>query len=250
MRLNEAKNVIDEAISSGRTLVVVGECTVHYHGRAASKLASGERLVIVKSDGSFLVHQNKNMAAINYQPPKGVITAELGDGALVLRASRREPKELLEAFFSRIDFAQSFVMRDDRSLRVFGTEKNLSELLMQDLELIEPGLRPVKSESPLGKGRIDVFALDRDGNPVVIEVKRRTAGLSAVSQLQRYVSEVSKRKGVRVRGVLCAPGISPKALNFLECEGLEFFKLDYEVHNPSAEIKGLQRKQAGLKEFF
>src|SRR5512137_760410 len=100
MNLNEAKTVVDSALSAKRTVVVVGECTVHYHGRAASKLASGDRIILVKSDGSFLVHQNKGMAAINYQPPKdNRVSTAFEDGALVLRAQRRSPKELLEAIF-------------------------------------------------------------------------------------------------------------------------------------------------------
>jgi len=68
MDLPEAKSVVDDALSARKTLIVVGDCSVRYHGRAASKLASGERIIIIKSDGSFLVHQNKGMAAITTSP--------------------------------------------------------------------------------------------------------------------------------------------------------------------------------------
>jgi len=249
MDLSLACDVCENAISKQEMLLVLGNCTVKYHGRAVSKLAQGDRLVIVKGDGSFLVHQNKNLAAINYQPPKGIVQAQIQDNHLLLRASRRNPKELLEVTFSNVKFAQAFSVKDDSSIHIFGTEKNLSDLLMQDLEMIEPGLRPVKRETILKKGMIDVFALDKDNNPVVIEVKRRTADLAAVSQLKRYVEEVSRRKDCKVRGILCAPNITPNALSFLEKEKLEYFKLDYEVHNPSAEIKGLQKKQSVLDQF-
>ncbi|NYZ80029.1 DUF91 domain-containing protein, partial [Candidatus Micrarchaeota archaeon] len=74
MELKDAYELSKKAIDDKRNLIVVGECSVKYHGRAASKLSSGERIVIIKQDGSFLVHQNKNMAAINYQPPKGVVS--------------------------------------------------------------------------------------------------------------------------------------------------------------------------------
>jgi RecB family endonuclease NucS len=251
MNLDEAKAVIDSALSAKRTLVVVGECTVHYHGRAASKLASGDRIVLVKSDGSFLVHQNRGMAAINYQPPKGNrISTAFEGGALVLRAQRRSPKELLEAIFTKVAFAQSFEMKDDSSIRVFGTERNLSDLLMQDLDLIEPGLKPLKRESPLQKGMMDIFARDSRGRNVVVEIKRRTAGLDSVTQLHRYVEEVQHKLGGQPRGILCAPSITPNALKSLEKWGLEFFRLDYEVSNPSAKIKGLQPKQKVMREFL
>ncbi len=214
-------------------------------------MASGERIIIIKSDGSFLVHQNKGMAAINYQPPKNNrIATELDGGTLAIKATRRSPKEVLEALFTSVLFAQAFPMKDDSSLKVFGTEKNLADLLMQDLELIEPGLKALKQESPLQKGMVDIFARDSEGRNVIIELKRRTAGLSSVTQLKRYVDEVDQRLNQEARGILCAPSITPNALKSLEKWGLEFVRLDYEVSNPSTTIKGLQPKQKDMSEFL
>lgn len=250
IELADAKAVIDDAVSGKKMALVVGECSVNYHGRAASKISSGERLVILKGDGSFLVHQNKGMAAINYQPPNGIISAELVDGALIIRASRRKPKELLEVIFSKIRFANCFRMTDDSSLRVFGTEKNLSDLIMQNPSLVEEGLTVVNQESPLSKGKIDIFARDINGNNVVIEVKRRTAGMKDAEQLCRYVREVSKRLDTKARGILCAPKITSSALVMLEEAGLEFCALDYEVSNPSARIKSITKKQKSLGDYL
>ena len=140
-------------------------------------------------------------------------------------------------------------MKDDQELRLFGSERQLSDLLMQDLQLIEEGLIPLQQESPLHKGTIDILAQDKDKNLVVIEVKRRDAQLNAVSQLKRYVDEIGKRKNVKTRGILCSPSISETALKLLEENGLEYYKLDYEIGNPSAKIKGLQKKQNTLNEF-
>jgi len=249
MELAEAQAIVDDAVSARKMAIVVGECSVKYHGRAASKLSSGERVVIIKGDGSFLVHQNSGLAAINYQPPKGIITTELS-GTLAIRASRRKPAELLEAIFSRVEFASSFSLRDDSSLRVFGTEKNLSDLIMQDPGLVEEGLTVVNQESPLSKGKIDIFARDKKGNSVVIEVKRRTAGLKEVTQLQRYVDEVDKRLDAETRGILCAPKITPAALHMLEEKSLEFCTLDFEISNPSAKIKSVRKRQKGLGDYL
>jgi len=247
----QAKQEIDKALDNQQLLLVVGNCSVEYKGRAVSKLAEGDRLVIIKGDGSFLVHQNKNLAAINYQPPKGVVSCTVEDNTLVLQATRRKPvKEQLKANFTAVYSVQAFPMKDDSSLKLYGSEKDLSNELMKDLEMIEKGLRPVKQESHVLKGYIDISAIDRNGNNVVIEVKRRNANLDAVSQLKRYVSEIAKIKDKKVRGILCAPGISSNALAFLEKEGFQFFKMEYEIHNPRAEIKGLQRKQKELKEFL
>ncbi|MCD4739586.1 endonuclease NucS [archaeon] len=249
MQLSEAYETVDHALSAKKLLLVIGTCQVKYSGRATSKLAKGDRLVIVKSDGSFLVHQNKGLAAINYQPPKGRLSCELND-TLILRATRKQPRELLEVIFSKISFAGAYTINDDRSLQIFGTEKDLAKLLMQDLSVLEPGLTSTKQESKSKRGFIDIFARDKKGNPVLIEVKRRTAGLKAVTQLKRYVEETNKRKNQEVRGILCAPGISKNALIMLEREGLEYCRLDYDAHTSDTKIKGLIKKQKRLKEFF
>ena len=251
MQLAEAKSCVDRALQEGRLAVVVGRCRVQYAGRAASKLSEGDRLLVIKNDGTFLVHQPKGMAAINYQGPGASITTGMEGGELVVSAVRNRPslKEHIHVRFFDVYSADSFALKDDKSLALFGSERQLSDLLMQDLSLIEPGLVPLQQESEVRKGTIDILARDSNGSLVVIEVKRREAGLDAVSQLERYVSELSKRKGQHVRGLICAPRVTPNAHTMLEKAGLEFFRLDYEIGNPSAKIRGLQKKQKVLEEY-
>lgn len=246
----QAKKEIENALAGRRLLLCIGDCVVKYSGRAASKLSEGDRLLIVKHDGTFLVHQGKGMKAINYQGPGAVVTVGEEDGALVVKAERLKPmREVIEVRFKRIDFIGSYVMHDDHKLQLFGSEKQLSDLLMQDLHLIEPGLMPLKGESDVKRGSIDILAEDSAKNLVAIELKRRSAGLDAVTQLKRYVEQLQKRRGRRVRGIICAPEITPNALKMLEGDGFEFFKLDYEISNPSAKIKGLLKKQKILGEY-
>jgi hypothetical protein len=251
LSLEEAKRAVEAALDSGRLSVVVGRCRVAYEGRAASKLSEGDRVLIIKPDGTFLVHQNKGMAAINYQGPGTSVSTKLENGELVLVAENTKPKvrEKIEVHFYEVYAADSFALRDDSKLKVFGSEKQLADLLMQDLHLIEAGLVPLKRESEFSKGAMDILAEDSRKRLVVIELKRRTAGLDAVTQLARYVNEVNRRKDRETRGILCAPEVTPNALKMLEREGLEFFKLDYEIGNPSAKIKGLQKKQKALSEY-
>ncbi len=260
--LIEAKQAIDEGIARRELVVAVGRCKVQYAGRAASKLSEGDRLLVVKHDGTFLVHQSNKMAAINYQGPGAVISTELVFDAnnprnkqpvgLKVSACRKLANGALEAIdvlFHELLFASHFPLKDDQQLKLFGSEKELSHLLMQDLHLIEAGLVPLRQESDVRRGTIDIMARDAKGNTVVIEVKRRNAGLDAVTQLDRYVKELSHRRNTTVRGILCSPEITENALKMLEGAGLEYCKLDYEIANPSARIRGLQKKQKEITEF-
>ncbi|MBI5176518.1 endonuclease NucS [Candidatus Micrarchaeota archaeon] len=260
--LAEAKKIVDEGLSLGDMVMVVGGCKVKYVGRAASKLSEGDRLLLIKHDGTFLVHQSTKMAAINYQGPGARISTELSFDAnnpksrepteLAVCAHRTLPnnaKEVIEVHFHSVLSACHFPLKDDSALQLFGSEKQLSDLLMQDLHLIEKGMAPLQQESDVRKGTIDILARDSQGRLCAIELKRRVAGLDAVTQLARYVKDLSKRKGETIRGILCAPEITGNSLKMLEGEGLEYFKLDYQIGNPSATITGLEKKQKALGEY-
>ncbi|MBI5036798.1 endonuclease NucS [Candidatus Micrarchaeota archaeon] len=247
MNFSEAKKEIDSALNQGKLCLVVGNCKVRYDGRAASKLSEGDRLLVIKPDGTFLVHQKSKMNAINYQGPGADVTTDLDGDALRVRAERRKPmKEVIDVFFHSLQSVQSFVMSDDSNLKLFGSERELADLLLDDLHVLEKGLKPLNKEADLRKGFADIMARDSSGRLVAIEVKRREAGLDAVTQLARYVKELSQRKDEKVRGILCAPRITDNAKTMLEKDGLEFIKLDYEVSD-KAEIKGLEKKQKSLE---
>lgn len=262
MELEEAKKLLEKALEEKQLCVVVGRCKVAYIGRAASKLSEGDRLLVVKHDGTFLVHQSTKMAAINYQGPGSKTSCELEHDAnnlqekkpvaLVVTAKRTLPNGALEKIdcrFYKVYAVNCYSLQDDEKLQLFGTERQLSDLLMQDLQLIEKGLIPLRQESDLRKGSVDILAEDAQKKIVAIELKRREAGLDAVTQLARYVKELSQRKNQTIRGILCAPHITENALKMLEKEGLEYYKLDYEIANPSAKIRGLEKKQQTLSQF-
>lgn len=247
VNLAEAAEVANEAILNKQMLVVVGSCSVDYHGRAGSRLETGERLVIAKGDGAFLIHQAHKMNPVNYQPPGCAISCSLDGGTFIIKSERTSPRESIVASFNRVDFAQSFDLKDASEIEIVGTERELHNLLLQDLGVIEAGLTPLKSESFTGRGAMDIVARDSGGKLVIIELKRRKADLDAVTQLRRYVEE-ARRKEKETRGILCAPSISDRALVFLQKEGFEFRKLDFAVKE-RAEIRGLESRQKRLDLF-
>lgn len=247
MALAEAKTKIDESINSGKMLIVIGECFVQYQGRAGSKLPKGKRMLLVKGDKSFAIHQNTKLRPINYMMNASAsVVLDSEKKALVISALKRKPKEKIDIFFYNIDFVESFEIEGEKELRLFGSERELSDLLMQDLSVLEKGLVALKKEQILRKGIIDIMAEDKDKNLVVIEVKRRRADLNSIRQLHSYMHQVASLKGRKTRGIICAPSIGKPSMELLEKYGLEYCKLDYEIHNPRAEIKGLEKKQSTL----
>ena len=108
-------------------------------------------------------------------------------------------------------------------------------------EVIEEGFKPITQEKSTSKGVIDMLGKDKNGNLVVLELKRRRANLDAVSQLKRYV-DTMKKETKNLRGILVAPSITENAFNLLKENGMEFKKI-----NPNKETK--KRNHITLKFF-
>lgn len=247
MQLENAKEQIEKALHAKHLCNVIGSCYVEYWGRAASKLPKGKRLLMIKGDCSFAIHQNRLLRPTNYMM-NASIGCEINDGTLIITARKTNPKETIKTIFYSVEDIQCYEMNEDTDIRLFGSERELNNSLMQDLSFLETGLRPLNQEQELRKGLVDILAEDAQGRLVVIELKRRQADFNAVQQLKRYMDEVCKIKGKQTRGILIAPEIRKNAHELLERYGLEFFALDFEIGNPSAKIKGLQKKQQTLFE--
>jgi hypothetical protein len=249
MDLEEARLQILETINRKDLLIIIAVCFVEYWGRAASKLPRGKRMLLIKGDNSIAIHQNRLLRPTNYMMGAKIGT-ELKDGALVLSAKKLKPKETISVALYSIEGIHSYSMDEQADLRLFGSEKELSDELMQDLSFLEPGLVPLNQEEVLRKGLVDILARDAKGRLVVIELKRRLADFNAVQQLKRYMDQVKNLKGIETRGILVAPEIRKNAHELLERYGLEFFHIDFEIGNPKAKIKGLQKKQETIDRFF
>ena len=249
MELEQAHSLIKEAIGRKDILMVVGECYVEYVGRAASKLPRGKRLLLIKGDNSFAIHQNRLLRPTNYMMGAR-IGCSLENGSLVITAKKLKPKETIKAMLYSVEGLHSYPMMESSDLRLFGSEKELSNELMQDLSFLEPGLKPLNQEAIFRKGVVDILAEDSEGRLVVIEVKRRQADYNAVMQLKRYMQQVEKIKGKETRGLLVAPSIGKNAYELLQRNGCEFFNFEFEIGNPKSKIKGVQKKQETIDRFF
>lgn len=220
-----AKDTLDTCM-----VQIVGACTIDYQGRAQSTLASGERLVLLKPDGTLLVHTAEGVKPVNWQPP-GTTTAvaikSLDDDEplLVLTVERTSPNEIVTLAFEDVHFMATFHLEDWEDIQLLGTEADIAELLRLNPDLIEAGFTPYDVELDRRRGPMDIYGHDADDTRTVVEVKRRTAGIEEATQLARYVEREREKHG-DVRGLLAAPGISEKAQHYLRDKNLEHCPLD------------------------
>ncbi len=227
-RLDEAVEVLRRAVFSKKPLVLAGLCEARYEGRAASEAEAGDKLVIVKADGSVIVHGLKGFKPLNWQPDTSYIGVESVEGEVRMTFVRRRPREVLEVRCREVGFIAVFESPVEGGYWMFLSEDEIRnaiasfprEVLGEDLVF------PEKERRLREAGYADLYGYDSEGRPVIVEVKRVKAGEEAVRQLLRYV-EKARNMGKRgVRGILAAPDISDAARSLLERSGLEFRRID------------------------
>jgi len=224
--VEEAAEFVRKALSERKALVIVGNCWVEYRGRASSKLKPGERIVMIKEDGSVLVHRPTGYEPVNWQPPGCLFQTSMSDGVLEVRAVRRKPSESVRVFFDRIYLVSAFSLVDDGKFSLYASEEDMQRAILVEPEIVEPGFKPITYEKRVEPGFVDVYGIDKDGKLVVVEIKRRTAGRDAALQLARYVDSVRSTVSREVRGLLVAPRLAKGVQRVLVTLGLDFRALD------------------------
>ena len=211
-------------------LLLVGDCMVDYRGRARSLLDWGERIVMIKQDGAVLVHRPIMREPVNWQPTGSRTDYCVKNRQLILRSHHTRPPEKMNITFRDLKFIASSTLYDHANLAIAGMEADVVNQIIRDPSMIEEGLRVSKREKHVKSGLIDLFGYDCEHIPVVIEVKRSLAGISAVQQLRMYVNDVKKDvKKANVRGILVAPRISDMAKKLLSDYDLEWREVERRV---------------------
>ncbi|MFB6147913.1 MAG: endonuclease NucS, partial [Candidatus Nanohaloarchaea archaeon] len=217
-----------------------------YQGRAKSKLDRGERIVIKKQDSALLVHGPENYQPRNWQPEVDNWRVEIDQEELVLEARRTNPDELVEIRFEEIDLVSVSKMVDRSDLKIRGHEVDIHESIEDDPGIVEEGLKVIERERETPAGFIDVFARDSSDDYVVIEVKRNP-DYNTVLQLQRYVDEIEEEFSGNIRGVLVAPKMTDKVLDYLHERDLEF--VEVEMEDVIASYESIDRGQKEISDF-
>lgn len=223
------------------TLMIIGDCMIDYKGRARSFLDWGERIIIIKQDGTVLVHQPVMREPVNWQPTGSKIEFKVNKDQLVLRAHHNKPPEKMKVTFKNIQTITANKLRDNAKLVISGMEIDVVNQIVNNPNLIEEGLRISKREKHVKSGLIDLYCFDKNHTPVIIEVKRSLANISAVHQLRMYVNDIKKDVDeVNVRGILCAPKIPDMVKNLLSDYGLEWQEVERKVILPDDYQKKLK----------
>jgi len=224
---DEVKSLVESGTERGLLMTLFGRCRVEYDGRAASTLGFGDRLVILKPDGTVLVHTDEGHQPVNWQPPGCTHEIKKQDGLVVIESHRENPDEELIVRFDQVTHATAFEATDTEELQLHGTEADLRDQILEEPDLIEPGFEPLSTERETAAGAVDIYGTDSDENAVVVELKRRRVGPDAVSQLNRYVETLERELHAEttVRGILVAPSVTDRASELLAERNLEFVSL-------------------------
>lgn len=223
--LEQCLKAVKMGIGARRLLAMLGELRVDYFGRGSSELGYGERLLIVKGDGSLLIHRPTGVEPVNWQPPRSLYRVYIKNGLLVLEAYRKKPEERVKVTFRRVFVVCVYNLRDKAEFKLYTAEEVMKKAFMKRPDLVERGLRVVMEEKRLKTGLVDCFCVDSSNRPVVVEFKKDKANVEAVEQLSRYVDEL-RRGNPEARGILVAPSITREALERARSLNLEYRRLD------------------------
>ena len=213
------------AVSSPVVRLVIARCSVDYAGRLTAHLPSALRLLIVKADGSVLVHSDGgSYKPLNWMSPPCRLAE--GDSQWVVTG---KSGETLTVHIEEIVSDTSFALGDDPGLVKDGVESHLQELLAARLDVLGAGWRLVRREYPTAIGPVDLMCRDALGAAVAIEVKRR-GEIDGVEQLTRYLDLLNRDPLLApVQGVLAAQEIKAQARVLAEDRGIRCVTLDYDA---------------------
>ncbi len=211
--------------------LLVAHCEVAYTGRLTAVLPEATRLLVLKADGSVLVHDDAGgYKPLNWMTPPTVIEAE-GDPPtrMVVRKRAGGSEDRLEIRIARILSDLEYEMGEAPALEKDGVEGDLQAELARRPEAVEPGLRLVRREWQTDIGPVDLMCRDREGGWVAVEVKR-VGTIDAVEQLARYLERVRRGPGLAgCRGILVAERVKPQAATLAAARGISCAEVELVV---------------------
>jgi RecB family endonuclease NucS len=209
--------------------LVVARCQVDYAGRLTAHLPMANRVIMVKNDGSVLVHSDGgSYKPLNWMsPPCKVVEGVSQDGAVEWIVTGKED-DTLRILLEEIHHDSLHELGVDPGLQKDGVEKHLQELLAEHPGTLAEGLILVRREYPTAIGPVDLMCRDAEGASVAVEIKRR-GEIDGVEQLTRYLELLNRDTVLApVSGVFAAQQIKPQARTLATDRGIRCLTLDYD----------------------
>ncbi|GAA0599838.1 endonuclease NucS [Kutzneria viridogrisea] len=204
---------------------MIARCQVDYVGRLTAHLPMAQRLLMVKADGSVLVHSDGgSYKPLNWMSPPCWLIEEPGMWVVQNKAGEKliiTLDELLHEFKHELGV--------DPGLVKDGVEAHLQELLAEHVTTLGEGWKLVRREFPTAIGPVDLMCRDSEGVSVAVEIKRR-GEIDGVEQLTRYLELLNRDPLLApVKGVFAAQQIKPQAKVLAEDRGIRCVTLDYDA---------------------
>lgn len=217
--------------------LVIAQCSVDYAGRLSAHLPLATRLLMLKSDGSLLVHSDGgSYKPLNWMSPPCTLTVLEPDDTQaaagvteVWRVSQAKTADMLVVSIHEVLHDSAHELGIDPGLQKDGVEAHLQKLLAEQIELLGEGHTLVRREYMTAIGPVDILARDSKGASVAVELKRR-GDIDGVEQLTRYLELMNRDPHLApVTGVFAAQEIKPQARTLAEDRGIRCLVLDYDA---------------------
>ncbi len=216
--------------------LVIATCQIDYAGRLTAHLPKATRLIMVKNDGSVLVHSDGgSYKPLNWMSPPARLREGLSEDGVpewVVHGKDGPDGDTLRILLHEIHSDTTHDLGIDPGLQKDGVEKHLQELLAEHPGTLADGLSLVRREFPTAIGPVDLMCRDAEGASVAVEIKRR-GDIDGVEQLTRYLELLNRdpalvRRGP-VRGIFAAQEIKPQARVLATDRGIACAVVDYDA---------------------
>lgn len=217
--------------------LVIARCSVDYAGRLSAHLPLATRLLLLKADGSVLVHSDSlSYKPLNWMSPPCTFATldpdeEQHDAGVteIWKVAQAKTADLLVISIHEILHDSSHELGIDPGLQKDGVEADLQKLLAAQIELLGEGHTLVRREYMTAIGPVDILARDASGASVAVEIKRR-GDIDGVEQLTRYLELMNRDPHLApVTGVFAAQEIKPQARTLAQDRGIRCLLLDYDA---------------------
>jgi endonuclease len=208
--------------------LIVARCEVRYSGRLSAVLPEALRLIMVKSDGSVMVHADHGgYKPSNWMTPPTVI--EEAPGRIVVRKRAGATEDRLDIVIVEVLSDVEHDMGQATALEKDGVEADLQEALAAAPGFCGEGFRLVRREWPTDIGPVDLMCRDGDDDWVAVELQR-VGTIEAIEQLARYLERIRCDPALAAcRGVLAAQILKPQARVLAEARGIRCVEVDLDV---------------------